>query len=235
MKKSILLLFFVSIFSLVFVTVSYANSAEPPSVVIIVNNPPESLSISLEDTMAKAIVHKKAWEAQYNFYSRDLRGKSSHTLIVSIDAEKDYYKIDVPVQSYRNIYTLDVKNKKLTPGIHPLRSVILVSMRVIFTLLIEGCIFWLFGFRSKKSWMLFLFINLVTQGALNLWLDSFAITQSYLIIALFIGEIPVFIAETAVFSIAAKEHKVLRRIVYTLFANTASLVAGGFLITLLPV
>jgi len=108
-------------------------------------------------------------------------------------------------------------------------------MRVIFTLLIEGCIFWLFGFRSKKSWMLFLVINLVTQGALNLWLDSFAITQSYLIIALFIGEIPVFIAETAVFSIAAKEHKVLRRIVYTLFANTASLVAGGFLITLLPV
>ena len=186
---------------------SSANSAEPPSIVIIVNNPPENLSISLEDTMTKAIVYKKAWEAQYSFYSRDLRGNSSHTLIVSNDTDSDYYKIDVPVQSYRNIYTLDIKNKIITPGIHPLRSVILVSLRVFLTLLIEGCIFWLFGFRGKKSWVLFLVINLVTQGALNLWLDSFAITQSYLILALFVGEVLVFITEIALFSIAVKNTK----------------------------
>lgn len=235
MKKSVLLIFCISVFFLVFAVVSSANSAEPPSIVIIVNNPPENLSISLEDTMTKAIVYKKAWEAQYSFYSRDLRGDSSHTLIVSNDTDSDYYKIDVPVQSYRNIYTLDIKNKIITPGIHPLRSVILVSLRVFLTLLIEGCIFWLFGFRGKKSWVLFLVINLVTQGALNLWLDSFAITQSYLILALFVGEVLVFITEIALFSIAVKEYKVLRRIVYTLSANTASLVAGGFLITLLPV
>ena len=63
---------------------------------------------------------------------------------------------------------------------------------------------------------MFLVINLVTQERLNLWLDSFAITQSYLILALFVGEVLVFITEIALFSIAVKEHKVLRRIVYTL-------------------
>lgn len=235
MKKSIFLLFCILIFSLVFITVSHSNSAEPPSIVIIVNNPPENLSISLEDTMTKARVQKKAWEAQYSFYSRDLSGKSSHTLIVSNEAENDYYEIEVPVQSYRNIYTLDLKNRILTPGINPFRSVILVSMRVFFTLLIEGFIFLLFGFRSKKSWILFFVVNLVTQGLLNLWLNSFGIAQSYLIINLIIGEFFVFITEIAVFSIAAKEHKLPRRIVYALFANTASLIAGGFLITYLPV
>lgn len=235
MKKSILLLLCISILLLTFVAVSSANSAEPPSIVIIVNNPPENLSISLEDTTTKARVHKKAWEAQYSFYPRDLRGKSSHTLIVSTETDNDYYKIDVPVQSYRNIYTLNIKNKKITPGINPLRSVTLVSLRVFLTLLIEGVIFWLFGFRNKKSWILFFVINLVTQGVLNLWLDSFTITQSYLILVLFLGEVLVFITEIAVFSIAVKEHKALRRIGYALSANVASLVAGGFLITYLPV
>ena len=35
------------------------------------------------------------------------------------------------------------------------------------TLLIEGALFFAFGFRKKLSWVLFIIINLITQGLLN--------------------------------------------------------------------
>ena len=35
------------------------------------------------------------------------------------------------------------------------------------TLLLEGALFWLFGYRLRRSWLVFLLANLITQGAVN--------------------------------------------------------------------
>lgn len=41
---------------------------------------------------------------------------------------------------------------------------------LIPTLLIEGVLLYVFGYRSKKSWKRFLLVNLITQGGFAVYL-----------------------------------------------------------------
>lgn len=79
-------------------------------------------------------------------------------------------------------------------------------------------------------------INLLTQGGLNIWLNNSASLMSYnLLFALIFGELLIFSIEMIGFPIFVYEKR--RRIVvsYAFVANFISLIAGGYLITLLPV
>jgi len=215
-----------------------ANSAEPPSLVILINNPPDYLSIELisKDNQVAGRVQRIAWEKYYAFYSRDMKTDGEYTLKVTANGESFECSINEPLQHYNNVYTLDLSNRKLSHGKAPIRSVVLVSMRVLLTLLIEGFIFSLFRFRQKRSWLIFLAINLVTQGMLNIWLNSGgSLMPSYLMVNLIIGEVFVFAAEMIAFPIFIKEHKKRRISIYVITANLISLIAGGYIITLLPV
>lgn len=215
-----------------------ANSAEPPSLVILINNPPDDLSIVLvsSENQPEAAVRRVAWEGYYVFYSRDMRDSSEYTFKVTTNVDSFECKLDAPLQRYNNVITLDLSNRELTPGKYPFRSVLLVSIRVLLTLLLEGIIFWLFRFKQKRSWLIFLAINLVTQGVLNIWLNSGgSVMPSYLIFALIFGEFFVFTAEMIVFPLLIKEHKKSRILIYTFIANLISLIAGGYIISVLPV
>ncbi len=219
-------------------TTALANSAEPPSLVILITNPPDDLSIVLvsNENQPEAIVRRVAWEGYYIFYSRDMQVDGEYTFKVTTNRESFECTLGTPLQHYNNVVTLDVSNRKLTPGKYPFRSVLLVSIRLMLTFLLEGIIFWLFRFRQKGSWLIFLAINLVTQGALNIWLNSGgSLMPSYLIFGLIIGEVFVFAAEIIVFPIFIKEHKKSRVLIYTFIANLISLIAGGYIISVLPV
>jgi len=58
---------------------------------------------------------------------------------------------------------------------------------------------------------------------------------SYLFVKLIIGEVFVFAAEIIAFPIFIKEHEKGRIAIYVITANLISLIAGGYIITLLPV
>jgi hypothetical protein len=104
------------------------------------------------------------------------------------------------------------------------------------TLIIEGIVFFLFGYRRKRSWLVFIIVNLVTQGILNIWLaGNYSPLNNYLIFSLIGGEIVVFIVEIIAFLILVKEHGRLRTASFVVLANLLSLIAGGYLITVLPV
>jgi hypothetical protein len=131
---------------------------------------------------------------------------------------------------------LDLNNKTITPGKSLLRSISLPSLRIILTLIIEAIVFYLFGYRKKKSWLVFLIVNLFTLGFLNILLsvDSNPV-NSYIVFNLILLEILVFIIEMVTFLIFVKEHGRLLAFLYVIVANAASLFAGGYLITHLPV
>ncbi|MEG0775442.1 hypothetical protein [Clostridium sp.] len=218
--------------------IASANSAEPPSLVILINNPPEDLSITLISNRnpPEAKVRKVAWEGYYVFYSRDMQVNGVYTFKVTTKGESFERTISTPLQHYNNVFTLDMLNRELTPGKYQFRSMILISIRVALTLLIEGIIFWLFKFRQKRSWLIFLVINLVTQGALNALLNNGgSLMPSYLIFGLIVGEVFVFIAEIIAFSIFIKEYKKVYILNYVLIANLISLIVGSYIITVLPV
>jgi len=218
--------------------VALANAAEPPAVIILVSNPPEDLSIVLKsgNNLKEAKVQKVAWEGYYAFYIRDTKGFDKLAFQITTKGETFEILLDTPLKQYNNIYTLDLNNKTLTEGEYPLRSALLVSIRVLITLLVEGMVFWLFKYRKKASWLIFLAVNLITQGLLNTWLvNTASLMSGYLIIALIIGEFFVFAAEMVAFPVFVREHRKSRALAFSFVANLLSFAAGSYLITYLPV
>jgi len=217
-------------------TVCYGNSAEPPSILIIVPGAPDDLEISIStgDTYTRAKKIDKIIEKYYIFYSRDLKNTENYTFKI-ITGNTDYnITIERPMKTYNNIYTLDLKNQTLTRGKLLSRSILLILMRVVLTLLIEAIVFWLFGFRSKKYWVAFLLINLLTQGLLNIWINGFQPLVSYIIFSLVFAEIFVVIFELIAFLSLIKGQR-LRTVFYVITANLLSLFAGGYIVTILPI
>jgi len=237
--KRLLLIFVLSALLLsVLPATALANAAEPPSLVILVNNPPDDLSIVMVsgENQAEATVRRVAWEGYYVFYSRDMRAGGEYTLRVAANGESFTCTLSDPPQKYNNVYTLDISRRELTPGEYPFRSVLLVAIRLLLTLLIEGVVFWLLRFRQRRSWIVFLAVNLATQGLLNIWLsNTTSPLSSYLIFSLIIGEFFVFAAEMIALPLLIREKRKGDLIAFAFLANLLSLAAGGFIISVLPV
>ena len=217
-------------------SIGYGNAAEPPSILIIVPNAPDDLEISIgtDHTYTKAREIDKLIEKYYVFYSREIEKASNYTIKVKTNTISYEIDFENPLNKYQNIYTLNLESKTLSLGKSTLRSIILVSMRIILTLIIEGIIFYLFGFRDKGSWKIFLIINIITQGALNIWINGLFPMQTYLFIGLIAIEILILIVEGIAIITGIKEHKKIRKMLFVLSANFLSLVVGGYFLTILP-
>ena len=99
------------------------------------------------------------------------------------------------------------------------------------TLIIEGILLWLFGFRARRDWLVFLMVNLVTQAGLHLWIaaDLVSIGDSALqYLVLLVAEVPILLVELAAYVFLLKEHSRLRRAAYAACANVASYALGYF-------
>ena len=214
------------------VSFSGANAAEPPSILIIVPGASDDLTISINGVEAQRL--DKRMESYFLFYAYDMQTSDEYRLSVSSQDSSFEIVIDQPIQSYNNEYTLNVKNQSITEGKSLSRSIILVSIRLILTLVIEGLLFLLFGYRQKRSWIVFFVVNLLTQGLLNIWINTFGPLGSYIIIVLFFIEILILLFELAAFLLLVKEHRRLRTLLFVLTANIISFIAGGFMITVLP-
>lgn len=97
------------------------------------------------------------------------------------------------------------------------------------TLLVEGVLLWLFGFRSKRDWLVFLFINLVTQAGLHLWIGTDLVSAGshpmyYLVLV--VAEIPILLVELIAYLFLLGEYGKGRRAAYAVCANLASYAAG---------
>lgn len=219
-------------------TISLANSAQPPSLIILINNPPDNLTITLvyKDGQAQADVRKVAWEKYYVFYSLGIQKDDDLTFKVDTGAESFECTISEPITYYENVFTLDLKTHKITKGEYPFRSVKLIAARLILTLLFEGFIFWLAGYRKKRSWITFITVNLITQGLLYVWLNKVtAPFESYIIVKLVFGEIQVFVLEMIAFPLLIREKKASYSIIYAFISNFISLFVGALLLDILPI
>lgn len=224
-----------------------ANSAEAPGFTIIVLNSRENLSLSLQlpnDSLSNLRIReseKKGWEKYYKvyFHYRVYPPKSEDIkdIRLIVQSSSKSFQCTLPegtFDQYNNILTLDMNSETLTVGQSPLRVPALVALRVILTLLIEGAVFFLFGYRQKKSWLVFVLVNLLTQGGLNAMLTGPNLSN-YWILGYIFGEIVVLIVEIIAFLSLIKEYRKRRVAFFVIIANTASLILGDMLITYLPV
>jgi hypothetical protein len=92
------------------------------------------------------------------------------------------------------------------------------------TLLIEGIILIVFGFKIKENWMLFIIVNFITQIFLTLTL-GITFIQAGPVAAFFMQfpvELVILIAETLIYGKFLKGKTIGRRCVYSITANITS-------------
>lgn len=222
-----------------------ANSAEPPALIILVADAPVNLSLSLRDprnaTMAPIRLNRetRAWESYFTFYYHMLDGnrETFRDLVLVVEGAGDPVEVKLPdaaFTSYNNLLTLDLRTHELVSGKSPWRGPLLILLRVTLTLLIEGLIFWLFGYRQKPSWMIFLIVNLITQTGLNLMISG-PLLSPYWLPGLVILELVVLFTEALQFRFSLWEHSKTRSFWFAVTANAASFLLGGLLINKLPI
>lgn len=250
MKKTTCFLFSLLLFLTLLPIPAAANSAEPPCFTILVLDPPQELdlSVQLSDGGCERILlqgHRKGWEGYYRFYysygfPREWEGPSPDlTLLVS--REEGSFQLplsrDLLAQRYNNILTLDLDQQTLTSGEPAWRGPLLVGLRVTLTLLIEGAVLYLMGYRQRKSWLIFLLVNLITQGGLNLMLNRADLLSSgaYWVLGYGLMELIIFLAEAVAYALLLREKGTGRAVAAAFTANAASLVLGGFLLSQLPI
>ena len=103
-----------------------------------------------------------------------------------------------------------------------------LASTLIPTLVIEGLVLWLFGFRAKRSWLVFLCVNVVTQIALHLVCDAIGMPvmqaaffwMFYLF--LLVPELVIWGVEAAAYAALLPEHSRGRRVGYAFAANILS-------------
>ena len=219
-----------------------ANSAEPPGVIIIVEGAPEDMTLTLEpgqEPEYEIRVHgsRQGWETYFRVYYGGNFNMLSGA-VIRVESGEKRFSCPVPAdvgRRYNSLLTLNYETQTLTVGQRWWRQPVLTAVRVILTLLVEGLIFLAFGFRHKRSWIVFFVVNLLTQGWLNYIINSSAFSNGYWVLGLYLAEFVIFIAEAIAFPVATREKKKGRCVLYALAANALSLIAGLLLINYLPI
>lgn len=231
------ILIFVLVFGLLNLSEVTANAAEPPMIVIIVQDAPDDLQLEMSSEEGSFQVTRIEGFQTLYFKVHAEQSISGIPIELKFTSSAGSYDLTIKdaLSSYDNLFTLDYTKRLMTPGRPLLRTVLLVTSRVFLTLTIEGAIFFLFGYRRKKSYQIFLMTNLVTQGFLYVWLTSMKPFHSYMILNLVFGELLIFFIESFVMTACITEKKSWRTLIYVWVANAASLYFGAYLLERLPV
>lgn len=219
-----------------------ANSAEPPGLTVLVMAPPGDLEMAMSFPDREVALERvdKGWEAYYRYYYHNdpgvIKSQMKQAELVLRSGGKE---ILCPLPSdafstYNNLVTLDWSEPEVMVGQPVWRPWLLTALRVGLTLLIEGAIFWAFGYRTKRSWTIFLLVNLVTQGGLNLMIHGPDL-RGYWFLGFVLGEVLILLVELGLFTGLLKEREKPRAAICATLANVISLWIGCLLITNLPV
>ncbi len=180
------------------------------------------------------------WEWPYKKFKVLIYFPNSRTYVVSNVCDDyaydSYYEIDMNNIDLGSDSTVNVDAHR---NYNYFREGVQLFIRIIATLLIEMMIAFLFGFREKRQIFIILAANIVTQVALNIYLNIFTYREGawlYTLIPLFLGEIVVFILESVLYSLflnrVATEKKkvgaaVISAIAYAFLANVVSFLFSG--------
>lgn len=245
MKNKALFLLLTLILICSFPLTASANSAEPPGMIILVTNAPDDLELELvipgEADRVYVQTGKRMWEQYFRFYYTYRDSDFMDVAYIKVTSSEKSFNCPLPEElrqgyKYNSLFHLDYEDESLTVGKPAYREPLLISLRVALTLICEGIVFLLCGFRKKSSWIIFLLINLLTQGYLNLNIAGSSIYGSgYWVIAFVLFEFLIFIAEMILFALLVREDRWKNRIRYALLANMASLTLGVLIIRYLPI
>lgn len=243
MKRTILTFLTTAVLLLTLALPAFANAAQPPCFTVLVNGAPEDLRITVitaEEMRQELHPVKRGWERYFSFYyyidGNYLTREDVISSMLEVSAGGKNYTFEIPddIRQYSTIFQLDLSAGTLKEAVLAGRNALLVAMRVSITLVTEGMVLWLFRYREKRTWTVFLAVNLVTQTLLNLSITGVIPPDGYWWFALILGEILIFLAEAIAYALLFRENGKPRAALASLCANSVSLAVGGWILSNLP-
>ena len=226
---------------------------QPPTLTVILLGAPGGTEMRVilqhegEEVNVPLEKETRAWENTYRLYraavwqfnnwygnAHDFQG--AELLLISPTGEK---RVPIPdgllhERGFNEVLTLRYGSGRLSYDVPFWRAPLLVSLRVLAALLIEGFIFHLSGYTDKKSWLLFLAINVVVHGALSVFCSGWINVNPSIYAMYYIATFVAFLVEVAAFLVLVDEQSSDRAIGYLVKANLASLAANLLMISFLP-
>lgn len=165
-KKILIVLFlFLIVLNTAFQIEISANAAEPPSLVIITKTSDDVEIYLVNGESNQEILFRKLnkkIEDYHILYNKDLNSNlndlENAKIKIKTDTEEFYIENEVVLNKYNSVYRLDKINKTLVEGKGLKRSIVLIASRITITIIIEMIIFYMFGFREKRSYYIFLLV-----------------------------------------------------------------------------
>lgn len=264
MTKRVLSIMFAVFLTAVLVVPVFANAEAGPDFTVMITGAPEDMTITLvtpDGAEVEIRPLRRSWESCFRLYYRDIYevmypdGKydpermktveqtaARSTLHVVSGSDGLDFTVPMPagnqmLYNHLAVMTLDRDGNTAKLGSSaymPVRNVLLVVLRVTVTLITEGVVLYLMGYRSRRSAVVFLLTNLVTQTFLNVTITGNYLASGYWEIGFILMEVLIFITEAIVYAVLLREKKVLHRMFTALLANGVSLVCGWCLLAYLP-
>lgn len=240
----------------------YANAEAGPDFTVLITGAPEDLTVSLvtpDGVSAELRPLRRGWESCFRLYYYELfeamNGDARYSYEAIAVMEKTAAKsslhlvsaeegidctVPMPAENqmrYNHLSVMKMADKTAVPGSSSYmvwRNVLLVALRVSVTLVTEGVIFFLMNYRTRRSWIVFIIVNLVTQIFLNVTITGNYLAAGYWELGFFILEGLIFLIEAVLFAVLLREHRRFRGFVTAILANAVSLACGWALLANLP-
>ena len=234
---------------------AFAIGTAPPAVTVVVYGAPKDMQMHAVlqyqgEPLSCPMEHeRRAWEDLYRFYRA---GVSMHShfwngnasdfdgAVLLLESSEGKKEIPIPdgllsMGGSNEVLTLYYRSGELIRGFAPWRTPLLVGMRTLAALLIEALFFRLAGFSTRKSWLLFLAINIVIHGLLN-WLccGKINFTGSRYAVGFFTAILVSFLTELVAFVLLVDEYDTDRLARCLIRANLVSHTVNYVLMAFLP-
>lgn len=214
-----------------------ADSLPIPGIRIAVNRPPEDLKIEFLLADGKWYPGSKytdPWDTYFEYSDWELDKNIPGAIRASYAGQSVQIALPQVKGGYAYLYGLDLKTQILTPYKLPPLAFTLALPRLAVTILCEGIVFFLFGFRQLRSWIIFVGVNILTQGMFNIFLYDIRVGEFGLILLIPFIELVIIAIETSVIAIRVREQSVMRRILCPILANIASFLLSFVVANILP-
>jgi hypothetical protein len=240
------------VFAAIFLLFSLSSCVEaPPQLTVVSINPPgnfDAVLIINGDTEIPSRKSNAAWEAYYTFrlwghYESFFHPnwdfgpnrehietyKSIETAVLRVTEHGITFDIELNTEIFGNRYstaTLNIKNRSVTDGTAYGRGIALFFIRVVPLLAVAGGLFYLFGYRKRRSWIAWgiamlpgtIFINtLISIVGLSPWYREVVLPSILLL------ETPILLLKLIALCAAINELRRIRTAIYLLVSSGISI------------
>ena len=138
------------------------------------------------------------------------------------------------LRGYDNLISLDFESQEITEGKTPMHIFLAVLIGTLLSVLVEMGIFYLFGFRQKRSWIIVVSMAVLIHGLTKLYV--YIIFPEISSQVFFLVAADIFLLPLKVFFLfnLVKEHKISHRIIFLFTSFAACLLLVFLLLNILP-